>query len=212
MHFIRTFYYDLWAEMPVWLLFLSIWLQVHLVILVDSSKAGFFGGVSIAVILLFTNVIFSVFGKIIPFKNPKKSILKYCYILSRTVLYFLLSTVLAVVFEQFVLCFFYQVFLEKESLFPHFAIVCMVLSQYGAYPAKNTLKKTVSNSLGNGIGFTIFLIVAGFSADLIRHYLPESVVSKMVGVMGLILIATISKVRAYKNQVSQRQNITSIVE
>ena len=171
MKIIKTFYYELWHNMPIWLLMISIFLLYPLFSIVDSPKNGLVYSIGIMFVLFFTSLVMSIFKNVNLFKNKKGPKIKYLANTFRILVFIILSFTIIITIEYISQMFVYsQHYYIFGSHFPYFFVPCLVLSQYGSFATANTLKTTLSYCVNISFGFGAFLVVTGSTSLFLSRY------------------------------------------
>ena len=198
MKVFKTYYYELWHNMPIWLVVISILFLYPLISIIETPKIALINLVGITSVLFLTNIIMSASKKSYSFRKIKGTKVKYLSVLIRILLFIIIAVTFVTIIDLIFQAYFYQQFLKFHVYFSFFWPPCLVLSQYGSIPTNNTVKGTFINSINSGLGFGTFLIIIGSVSLFISTYWSNSFLSSIIGVTGLILIAGISKIRANK--------------
>ena len=192
MTILKTFYYVLWKNMPIWLYVISACILFGLIHFIMEPKISLICGFQFFIIFFLTNLVYSAFFRIKAFKNTEKLILK----IVKLILYIFVAAIFTTFVEFIYQAFYYPIFLKTNYFFPFYAWACLVLSNFGSYPAEQHLKESVIYNLSMGFGFTSFLLAVSIINTFILKYLSESILPQLTGVIVLLIIMVLSKFRA----------------
>ncbi len=196
MKVLKIFYSELWHNMPLWLVAISILLLYPIISLNETPYIALINLVGIICVLVFTNIFMAASKRINPFKNMNGKKVKYVAATLRVITFMILSATFVTTVELICQAFFYHHYLKFGVYFPFFSVSCLVLSQYGSFATRHTIKESLINSINSGIGFGTFLLIIGSVSLFISSYWANSFLPTIIGIAGLILIIVLSKKRA----------------
>lgn len=196
MKIFKVYYYDLWKDMPLWLVVISFLILYPVFLIIKSPEIALINALGIYVVLSLTSLLMCGFKNVSLFRNAGRLKRKF-FVRPLRMSFFLISSVLVLTgIELIMQSFFYKQYIVFGVYFPYFCIPCLVLSRYGEYAVKNTMGDTLSYCFSMGVGFGVFLAGIGFVSLILSEYGSPALLSTAISLAGFALMVGISRFRA----------------
>ena len=120
MKVFKTYYYELWHNMPIWLVVISILFLYPLISIIETPKIALINLVGITSVLFLTNIIMSASKKSYSFRKIKGTKVKYLSVLIRILLFIIIAVTFVTIIDLIFQAYFYQQFLKFHVYFSFF--------------------------------------------------------------------------------------------
>jgi len=190
-HFFRHFFYDLWLDPPGWVVFFSIFWLVSVFSVSTDIAPALFLGCGTTLVLLAANAFFSWASASSFVGKDAPPSLRYLLPVLRGILYLLCASMLVPFLELLSRAFAPQAYPSLQGLSPYIPIGCLILSRFGAFPRRHTVRESVVNGALTGMGFTGYLLAIGVVTQALSYYGKSPFYGAVLGggLIGLIAYA-----------------------
>ncbi|WP_320169548.1 electron transport complex subunit E [Maridesulfovibrio sp.] len=141
----KEFSKGLWAELPPFKVVLGL---CPTLAVTKTADNGFGMGMAVIFVLTVSNILVSVFRKIIPAKV-------------RIACFIVIAASLVVAVELLMQAYAYPLYQQLGIFVPLIVVNCIILGRAEAFASKNTVLLSAADGLGMGMGFTISLTLLG---------------------------------------------------
>ncbi|MFW5498464.1 MULTISPECIES: electron transport complex subunit RsxE [unclassified Maridesulfovibrio] len=149
----KEFSKGLWKDLPPFKVVLGL---CPVLAVTKTADNGFGMGMAVIFVLTMSNILVSIFRKIIP---PKVRIA--CFIV--------IAASLVVSVELLMQAFAYPLYQQLGIFVPLIVVNCIILGRAEAFASKNPILLSAADGLGMGIGFTISLTLLGGLRELFGY-------------------------------------------
>lgn len=111
-------------------------------------------GVSVLVVLIMTNALIASIRKIVPNEI-------------RIPVYIVAIALVVTLVEWFIHAFAFSIYQDLGIYLPLIVVNCIILGRAEAYASDNTIKDSIFDGMGMGLGFTLGLSTLGFVRELL---------------------------------------------
>ncbi|WP_419783832.1 electron transport complex subunit RsxE [Maridesulfovibrio sp.] len=149
----KEFSKGLWKDLPPFKVVLGL---CPVLAVTKTADNGLGMGLAVIFVLTMSNILVSIFRKIIP---PKVRIA--CFIV--------IAASLVVSVELLMQAFAYPLYQQLGIFVPLIVVNCIILGRAEAFASKNPILLAAADGLGMGIGFTISLTLLGGLRELLGY-------------------------------------------
>lgn len=111
-------------------------------------------GVSVLLVLMMTNALIALIRNIVPSEI-------------RIPVYIVVIALVVTLVEWFLEAFAYPIYKDLGIYLPLIVVNCIILGRAEAYASDNTVKDSIFDGMGMGLGFTLGLSTLGFTRELL---------------------------------------------
>lgn len=184
-------------ENPVFVLLLGLCPTLGVT---SSAINGFAMGVATMAVIVFSNMLISLFKNMIP---SKVRIPAYIMIIASLV------TIVQMVMQAYVPGLY-----KVLGLFiPLIVVNCIVLGRAESFASKNTVFKSILDGIGSGLGFTLALTILGAIREILGSgsifnikFIPEGSEGALIFILAPGAFITIGFIIAFQNYLKARKS------
>ncbi|WP_027722566.1 electron transport complex subunit RsxE [Maridesulfovibrio zosterae] len=149
----KEFSKGLWTDLPPFKVVLGL---CPVLAVTKTADNGFGMGLAVIFVLTMSNILVSLFRKIIPAKV-------------RIACFIVIAASLVVAVELLMQAYAYPLYQQLGIFVPLIVVNCIILGRAEAFASKNTILLSAADGLGMGIGFTFSLTLLGGLRELFGY-------------------------------------------
>lgn len=149
----KEFSKGLWTDLPPFKVVLGL---CPTLAVTKTADNGFGMGLAVIFVLTLSNMLVSIFRRIIPAKV-------------RIACFIVIAASLVVAVELLMQAYAYPLYQQLGIFVPLIVVNCIILGRAEAFASKNTVLLSAADGLGMGMGFTISLTLLGGLRELLGY-------------------------------------------